>query len=221
MSGKSELISEAKMISYMLPDHSYITIVNLAKVGAYSIEFLSARNYLKHRDLIYKQRIKKFKSENETSSFLKYKIDHDVRLRSFLVMNTAEPITNSPATEFIGGARVSVTRNAIDKLPFEMGLSIDRPQKDHSAAEIGALTANTKDNPFKSVEIINAAIKLAADYAKADDVYIHTSAVHARMYHRMNIDPTETLAIDNLNYVLRFEGKKWTGDQLPTRPAVH
>lgn len=205
----------------MLPDHSFINIVNLAKVPAYSVEYMSARNYLQHRDLVYKQRIKKFKSEDVNSAFLKFKIDLEVRLRSFIVMNTAEPISDIPATEFLGGARVSLSTKAVDKLPFELGLSIDRPHKEHIAAEIGALTANTKNNSFKSVEIINAAIKLAADYGKADDVYVHTSAVHARMYHRMNIDPAETLTIDDLNHVLRFEGIKWKGDQLPTKPAIH
>lgn len=114
-------------------------------------------------------------------------IDEQVHPRSLLLMNTETPIDNQAATEFIGGARVVLAKSDQALLPFQLGLGIDRMESGPIAAEIGALTAYTKDNPGKSVDVVNAAIKLA---------------------------------IDDLNYILRFDAKNWQNGDLQTKSAL-
>ena len=195
--------------SFQLADKTFMTIVNLATAKPYSFEAESAKNYLLHRDRIYAERLKIYDEENVGKMSATQTIDHQVQPRSLILMNTEAPIDSSAATEFIAGARVVLAKSEQALLPFQLGLGMDRMESGSVAAEIGALTAYTKDNPNKSVEVVNAAIKLAISYAHANNVYVHTSRLHSRLYRKMNLKADETLVLDDLNYILRFDAKNW------------
>ena len=219
-SGNLILGQLTESFSFQLADKTFITVVNLANVKSDSVEAKSAKNYLLHRDQIYAQRLKIFDDEHLEKITTTQTIDQQVATRSLLIMNTKNPITRFAATEFIGGARVVLAKSDQALLPFQLGLGISRNKIGSIAAEIGALTAYTKDNPNKSVEVINAAIKLAVSYAQADQVYVHTSRLHSRLYKKMNLDADETLAIDDLNYILRFDAKNWQSDAPVTKSTL-
>ncbi len=227
LSGKYQISDKVKAFSYVLPDNTYLTFVNMGLIDPFSVEAKSAQNYLAHRAEVFRERLSKYQEKDQDSLEKSVRIEAEILPRSFIILNTEGPVDHELGShEFLAGARVVFARSEFEKLPYQLDpelttLKLERKNPKVWAAEVGGLLVTAKGNANKSVELINAAIQVALSYSNIWDVYVHTSKIHARMYRRMSLAPEEITIIDNLNYILRYDLKDWGANHLlSTKPAT-
>ena len=227
LNGKYQISEKVKAFSYVLPDNTYLTFVNMALIDPFSVEAKSAQNYLVHRAEVFRERLSKYQEKDRESLEMSLRIEAEILPRSFIILNTQGPIDHvATSHEFLAGARVVFAKSEFEKLPYQLDpelttLKLERKNPKVWAAEVGALLVTAKGNANKSVELINAAIQVALSYSNIWDVYVHTSKLHARMYRQMSLAPEEITIIDNLNYILRYDLKDWERNHLlSTKPTL-
>ena len=97
-----------------------------------------------------------------------------------------------------------------ERLPFqnsEAFKDFQRPSDEGSAVEIGRLTT-LDEIPARGLErgreLILRSLRQVSRDPTITHVYVHTSAVHARLYRMMGFRPESIIKYDDLNYLIRY-----------------
>ncbi len=213
LSGTFRVPEHVKVFSYILPDHSYLSFINMGEISRDSIEYISAQNYLGFKNSVLK--------ELDNAKLLD-DIDREVNQRSFVILNTPGPLDRiMQGSDFLGGARIAFAKSSDEKLPFQMDTNRsdgdnERKYPNAWASEIGALTIESNTNPSKRLEILKAAVQMSIANMYIYEVYVHTSKFQARIYRKMDLVPAEITNLDNLNYILRYDLTGWAQRHLMT-----
>ena len=229
MTGKIKPV-DIPAFSYIAPDGSFYTIINMALVSPDSIFDQAVQNYLRKKNKDLKERVPKFRDDARALEKLE-KADKDVRNRTIMVLNTVRPIDELLPGEdnFLGGGRVVVAESGIEKLPFQLPLpltsedrqtmtpkEIEAKEREDNwlinfhrskgpSAEIGALNSSKAaiPNPYRSVEVINSCIQILQNL-NISETLVHTSLLHVELYKKMNLSPIDVNRFDRKNIVLRY-----------------
>jgi hypothetical protein len=198
------LFEKAKYFTLDAPHGTQVTIINLALADSGSKLDKLVQSYFLHVQNIYRERLKKFMSDTSEVIADRAHIDQQLEKRSILVLDTPAAST-ADAVEFNGGLRVTMARNADEKLPFQYELpEYKRHDQKGISVELGRLTALTSLSAKITVNLIKIAVQVTLQNLNVSDFYVHTSKAHARLYKLMGFVPTDIDIKDDLNYVLRF-----------------
>lgn len=208
-------IIDTGALSYQIEDGTTMTVIDKAWADRYpSSKIANAiENYYLQQGEIYQRRLDKFKepkmdNEGETNP------EEEYQDRTIIILNTTRPLTEGGG-DILGGIRVVFSQGLHEKLPFQYDsrfANFLRKNRQHWAAEVGRLTADSKSNPGLSLELIQAAGHIIFQMPQVQNIYVHTSRLHTRLYGRMGLVPEEPVHVcDALNCLMTF-----TRDELLT-----
>lgn len=110
----------------------------------------------------------------------------------------------------LGGIMIVYSHSSNERLPFqnsEAFKDFQRPSDEGSAVEIGRLTT-LDEIPARGLErgreLILRSLRQVSRDPTITHVYVHTSAVHARLYRMMGFRPESIIKYDDLNYLIRY-----------------
>ncbi len=237
LTGNFKAPNGTPVVSYQAPDHSYFYVVDMARVPNNSIFAMAANRYLTNKNRALVRRVPKFRDDPDALAKLEI-TDEMIRQRSIIVLNTASPIEEvlPEENDFLGGARVVISDSAKVPLPFQLVQkadastpespadfwlrTFDRPNQ--PSAEIGALTAKTDKNPWRTTELVNLCAQLVLNL-NVTNVYIHTGIFQAALYGKMHLHPAVVKTFDRKNVILQYDSTQhWPVHHMNTiRPAFN
>lgn len=117
--------------------------------------------------------------------------------------------TSTDRKVIFGGVMVTKA-SPQQELPFQKSdafLGYRRQPDEGHVAEVGRLTVSDDGrsaNPGRGKDMVLLALEYVAQNPSITHVYVHTSAVHARLYRMMGFRPESIIKHDDLNYLIRY-----------------
>lgn len=198
-----QAVSATRCESLFTPDTTEASIVGLSSSFGPSDKAL-AKKYLDQVPNQY-ARLPKFSKLSAQAIKAELEMTPDFIDRSAIIVTTTDHKRG-----LLGGIMMVYSHSLSEKLPFqnsEAFRGFQRPSDEGAAVEIGRLT--TLDAvPARGLErgrdLILRSLRQVSLDPTVTHVYVHTSAVHARLYRMMGFQPESIIKYDDLNYLIRY-----------------
>jgi len=207
VAGRFPRLENTPFYEYQIPEHGYITVLDLSspRVLGHPNVGRALNIWREHTKATYLSRLKKFmpKSPEGGSAAVK---SMDFTNRSVVILNTSKSINISNSIddhfpELYGGVRIVFARKPGEKLPFQH----DFPDyvRTLAAAEVGRLTG-----PGSMLLLIHSAMRVIEQYPEVENIFVHTSRSHVRLYRQLGALPDHEDERDHLNVILRYDKER-------------
>ena len=189
--------------SLFIPDTSETSLVGLSPAFGPSDKAL-AKKYLDQVPNQY-ARLPKFSKLSVSARKAALQMTPDFIDRSAIIVTTTDHKRG-----LLGGIMMVYSHSLSEKLPFqnaEAFKNFQRPSDEGAAVEIGRLTtldAVPARGLERGRELILRSLRQVSLDPTVTHVYVHTSAVHARLYRMMGFRPESIVKFDELNYLIRY-----------------